>query len=217
MRRDAAVLADLAAAVEDREVAATRRAAVAGRPDDRVDAGGARSSSSGAEIGLTAGERLGIEHLGGQPEPLDGMVDAGEHATHPPVGSIDDGASVGAERTRGFRRPPATGRRGRRPAPAGWRGRGCVWSGRPTSWSRRLASSSHDIADVVDRLVERADRGRATRRCPCLGSGVAAGCGDRPRASRGGRSRCSSSASCTPVAEAPTTSTPPVGRSSGLR
>ena len=58
--------------------------------------------------------------------------------------------------------------------------------------------------------------GRATRTRPCRGSGAACGCGV-PTASVTGRPlRWSSSASCTPVAEAPTTSTPPAGRSSGL-
>ena len=69
---------------------------------------------------------------------------------------------------------------------------------------------------VVDRAVEARRSGRATRRCPCRGSAAACGVwradGERRRR---GRLRRSSSASCTPVADAPTTSTPPSGSVAG--
>ena len=70
---------------------------------------------------------------------------------------------------------------------------------RPRRWSGRTCRS-----------------GRATTRCPCRGSGGAGGCGGRRPARRRGRPRASSSASCTPVADAPTTSTPPVGQLVGV-
>ena len=68
--------------------------------------------------------------------------------------------------------------------PAGCRGRRRRRGGRGLAarqLERRLAPGGRGIGHGVDGAVERCRSGRATRRCPCRGSGGAGGCGGRRR------------------------------------
>ena len=60
-----------------------------------------RSSESGTLSRSDCGDRLGVEHLGGQAESFDGGVDAAEDPGRLAVGGVDDGAQVGGQRDPG--------------------------------------------------------------------------------------------------------------------
>ena len=188
---------------------------MAGGPDDGADPGGVEVEVAGRRgSGRRSGMRL-ARRAPRRPSPWPSMccVDAGEDsgrmrwsAAATVAGrSVASAHPVTVDRRSG-------GRPGGRRRPAGWRGRAARWSGAADQLQRRLAAARAGASrHLVDRLVETRRSGRATRRCPCPGSGEACGCGGRRRSSRRVRPRRSSSASWTPVAEAPTTSTPPAG------
>ena len=189
-RRDAAPLADLAVGVEDRDLQPRVGAAVAGGPDDRADAVAACRSSDvsrrrRAQPGGRARRRgpRAVEAGG-----VDVVVDLGRAGGASRSSAAATVVAAGRRRTSSrspstpVRRPasrtPSRCERGQVDVAAVGaadelqrRPRAGAASGRaPRRWSVRTCRS-----------------GRATTRCPCRGSGGAAGCGGRRRARPRGR------------------------------
>ena len=182
-RGDAAAVADLARGVEDREVQPRVGAAVAGRPDDGAMPAARRSSVRGGAVdGATAG--IGSASSTSRPSPVASMcgVDAAEELAHAAVG-------VGDAWRRGRRRaaPGAVDRRA--PVRPGGRPSACRVArssvggrvGRPAAATARAGPRRRRRTSSIGACRGRRC-GRATRRCPCRGSGGAGGCGGRPRA-----------------------------------
>ena len=162
------------------------------------------------------GDRFPIEHLAVQTEALGRTVDAVEDPTHPPVGRLDQHGENPEPSVARFLSIPCTPSD---QADASRLQRGQIEVSAVGSSDqlqrRRLAGRGH-VVDGVERPVEDPDQVEPPEDVPApevRGNRLwlpTARVTWRPAA-------CSSAASCTPVADAPTTSTPPSPRSSGFR
>ena len=212
---DPPVLADLTVAVKDGKVEPWVGAPMAGGPDDGADPSSVEIERGGSANGSHRGDRFGVEHLGGQAASFDGGVDATEHTGRLAVGGVDEGAQVGGQRDPGSVHAAQSADE----ADAGGLQCGEVEaarSSRPTSCSDgslRAAATSPTSSMVLSNDPIMSSHQKMSR--PRYRRGIRVWL---PTATVTGRPlQCSSSASCTPVADAPTTSTPPPATSSGLR
>ena len=219
--RHAAVLADATVAGLDRQPQPRVVRTVTGREQDRADPLGTQVEARrrGCQV-----HRLGPDprpHLVGQARALDEVVDPVEEAVHGRV-RARPGSSAARHRTRAVRPCSACSRPASRHPARLQHGRG---RGRaPTGRGRcdRRAASTVRVVQPPGRASRRWS-GRAVRwppatsRCRDRGSGAASGCAGRPTRTTSRPARLSSSAICTPEAEAPTTRTPPSGSWPGLR
>ena len=190
----------------------------AGRPDDRS---GSRRCADRCRAATMSGARVGSKRSGSPTSPVAAVGCAPTRRRCRAAGSSSDrpARTCSAARRRrapGRRGPPRAGRPARRPIA---RQRVEIERralGRADELRRRQAPRARQVVDLVVALIPHARARPSTTARRGRDTCAAAGRARRPTSVTGRPERWISSASCTPVADAPTTSTPPSGSCDGI-